>query len=86
MSRLAVVVGCEHYEDDLISDLKYADRDATKFVEVSLVTFPADRFARVTGVKSYIEPKPVVVDWKEVARADFERLSREMTKGNRSGW
>jgi hypothetical protein len=34
MSRLAVVVGCKHYEDDLISDLKYADRDATKFAEL----------------------------------------------------
>jgi hypothetical protein len=77
MSRLAVVVGCEHYEDDLISDLKYADRDATKFVEVSLVTFPADRFARVTGVKSYIEPKPVDVNaWKTYAWEDFEKLRR----------
>jgi Caspase domain len=34
MSRLAVVVGCKHCEDDLISDLKYADRDATKFAEL----------------------------------------------------
>jgi uncharacterized protein len=46
-------------------------------VEVSLVTFPADRFARVTGVKSYIEPKPVDENaWKKYAWEDFEKLRR----------
>jgi uncharacterized protein len=53
-------------------------------VEVSLVTFPADSRARVTGVKSHIEPEPAVLDWKEVALADFEMLRAAMTKGNRN--
>jgi HK97 family phage prohead protease len=57
---------------------------AVDLVEVSLVTFPANRLATVTGIKSG-EPEPVIVDWEEVARADFEMLSRTMTKGNRSG-
>jgi uncharacterized protein len=59
---------------------------AADLCEISIVTFPANARATITAVKAYVEPEPVVVDWKEVARADFERLSREMTKGNRSGW
>jgi uncharacterized protein len=59
-----------------------------ELVECSLVTFPADKFARVVGVKSYVEPLPVVVPYtmRELARADFEMLRKEMTKGNRQGW
>ena len=59
-----------------------------ELVECSLVTFPADKFAKVVGVKSYVEPLPVVVPYtmRELARADFEMLRKEMTKGNRQGW
>jgi HK97 family phage prohead protease len=59
---------------------------AVNLIEVSLVVFPANTRARVTGVKSYSEPEPVVVDWKEVARADYEMLRKEISKNNRSGW
>ena len=57
---------------------------AVDLVEVSLVTFPANARATITSVKAYIEPEPVVVDWKAVARADYNRLAKEMTKGNRN--
>jgi phage head maturation protease len=50
---------------------------AVDLVEVSLVTVPADSRARVTGVKSYIEPEPVDENaWKKYAWEDFERLRR----------
>ena len=51
---------------------------AVDLVEVSLVTFPANLRARVTGVKSYIEPKPVdeAAAFKIWAREDFEMLRR----------
>jgi HK97 family phage prohead protease len=54
--------------------------------EISLVTFPANSKARVLSVKSHAEPVPVPVevDWKAVARADYDRLAREMTKHNRN--
>jgi HK97 family phage prohead protease len=59
---------------------------AVDLVECSLVTFPADKFARVIGVKAYSEPapEPVVVDWKAHAMDDYLRLAREMTKHNRN--
>lgn len=47
-------------------------------VECSLVTFPADKFARVVGVKARLE-QPVVdeaVLMKRLAAADFEKLQR----------
>jgi phage head maturation protease len=55
-----------------------------ELVEVGLVTFPADQYARIVGVKAHIEPEPVIVDWKAVARADYDRLAKEMTKPNRN--
>jgi uncharacterized protein len=56
-------------------------------VEVSLVTFPANTRAVITAVKAYHEPEPLgAVDWREVARADYEMLRRTMTSQNRSGW
>jgi uncharacterized protein len=51
--------------------------------EVSLVTFPADRFARVIGVKSYFEPKPEMT-MRDLARSDYEMLCRTMTMNNRN--
>jgi len=49
-------------------------------VECSLVTFPADRFARVQSVKSaWLDEEPEPVDnWKRNAWEDFERLRRLM--------
>jgi phage head maturation protease len=45
-------------------------------VECSLVTFPADKFARVASVKSWhdTEPEDEAVLWKTLAANDFERL------------
>jgi HK97 family phage prohead protease len=48
-------------------------------VEISLVTFPADKFARVASVKACLEDEPVVDDaavFKEMARRDWQRISR----------
>jgi HK97 family phage prohead protease len=56
---------------------------AADLVEISLVTFPANRLATVTSVKTYVEPEPVIVDWEEVARADFERMRRLMDRNGR---
>ena len=56
---------------------------AIELVEVSLVTFPANRLATVTNVKSEVEAAPEMT-MKELARADFEFLWSEMTKGNRN--
>jgi phage head maturation protease len=53
---------------------------AIELVEVSLVTFPANRLATVTNVKSEVEAAPEMT-MKELARADFEFLRSEMTKG-----
>jgi uncharacterized protein len=50
---------------------------AVDLIEVSLVTFPADRFARVASVK--FEREPVVDEAqlrREWAKADFEMLCR----------
>ena len=58
---------------------------AIDLVEVSLVTFPANTKATVLSVKAHSEPVPEYT-MADLARADFEMLSREMTKGNRSGW
>jgi HK97 family phage prohead protease len=47
-------------------------------IECSLVTFPADKFARVISVKSCVEPEPVdeAAAFKRWAREDFEALRR----------
>ena len=48
---------------------------AVDLVEVSLVTFPADSRARVTGVKSRLEAEPEMT-MKDLAWADFLMLRR----------
>jgi len=47
-------------------------------VECSLVTFPADRFARVSGVKSWLDTEPIdkAALAKAWAMAGFEALRR----------
>ena len=45
---------------------------AADLIEVSLVTFPANSKAVITGVKSRTEEPVPIVDWKLAARADFE--------------
>ena len=48
-----------------------------QLVECSLVTFPADKFARVASVKAWLEDEPAEpMSWKEVAWEDFEKLRR----------
>ena len=52
---------------------------AIDLVECSLVTFPADKFARVASVKAWLEDEPEPVDenaWKQSAWEDFEKLRR----------
>jgi uncharacterized protein len=53
---------------------------AIDLVECSLVTFPADRFARVGGVKSWLEDEPVdeAALAKAWAMAEFEKMRRVM--------
>jgi uncharacterized protein len=61
---------------------------AIDLVECSLVTFPANRLATITGVKAAIEAPPAKPEYtmRDLALDDFKMLAREMTKGNRSGW
>jgi HK97 family phage prohead protease len=59
---------------------------AVDLVEVSLVTFPANARARVTGVKSGYEATKPEYTMRDLALADYKMLCRELTKGNRSGW
>ena len=55
--------------------------------EVSLVTFPADKFARVTGVKSAIDAPPAkTYTAADQVRDDWAMLCRTMNANNRSGW
>jgi HK97 family phage prohead protease len=50
---------------------------AIDLVECSLVTFPADKFARVASVKfAVIEPVEEAVSMKEFAIMEFEKLRR----------
>jgi HK97 family phage prohead protease len=56
---------------------------ALDLVEVSLVTFPANTKATVISVKARLDAKPEYT-MRDLARADFEMLAREMTKGNRN--
>ena len=48
---------------------------AVDLVECSLVTFPADKFARVASVKARREEDEAVL-WKKWAMADFQMLRR----------
>jgi uncharacterized protein len=53
-------------------------------VEISLVTFPADRFAKISSVKSWleVEPEPApAFTMLDLARADYEMLCPRNDKG-----
>jgi uncharacterized protein len=58
---------------------------AVDLVEVSLVTFPADRFARVGSVKSWFddEPEAEAMTMKDVAWMQFIELRRLMNGNGR---
>jgi HK97 family phage prohead protease len=60
---------------------------AVDLVEVSLVTFPADKFARVTSVKSWFEDEPQPVDeaaaMKEMARLAWEGMRNLANRNGR---
>jgi hypothetical protein len=49
-------------------------------VECSIVTFPADQFARVASVKQWVETDPVdeAAQWKNLAANEWEKLRRLM--------
>jgi uncharacterized protein len=86
LDGLSIGYRCTDYELHKAGSPARRTIKAVDLVEVSLVTFPANDRARVTGVKSHGEPEPEPMTMKELALADFEMLRREMTKGNRSGW
>jgi phage head maturation protease len=84
LDGLSIGYRCTDYELHKAGSPARRTIKAVDLVECSLVIFPANARARVLSVKADVEAKPVVVDWKEVARADFHQLAREMTKGNRN--
>jgi uncharacterized caspase-like protein len=43
MRRCALIVGCKSYDDELISDLKYADSDAAQFANILLERFGLEK-------------------------------------------
>jgi uncharacterized protein len=55
---------------------------AIDLVEVSLVTFPADRFARVVSVKSWQETAPEMT-MQDFAMMEFERMRSVMQRNGR---
>jgi uncharacterized protein len=57
---------------------------AVDLVECSLVTFPADKFARVASVKSGFDIEPVdeAMSMKDFAMMEFEMLRRTMCRHN----
>ena len=85
LDGLSIGYRCTDYELHKAGSPARRTIKAAELVEVSLVTFPANTRARITGVKSYIEPEPKPeFTMKDLARADFEMLAREMTKANRN--
>jgi HK97 family phage prohead protease len=58
---------------------------AVDLVECSLVTFPADKFARVAGVKSWLDTEPVdeAALMKAWAMAEWEKMRRLMNGNGR---
>jgi HK97 family phage prohead protease len=85
LNGLSIGYQCTDYEMHKAGSPARRTIKAVNLIEVSLVTFPANSRAVVTSVKAYSEPMPEpVVDWKAVARADYDRLAKEITKHNRN--
>jgi uncharacterized protein len=88
LDGLSIGYRCTDYEMHKAGSPARRTIKAVDLVEVSLVTFPANTRARVTGVKSRLEAEPEAeaVKLKRWAMADYEMLRRTLTKNNRSGW
>ena len=83
LNGLSIGFRCTDYELHGKDNPARRTIQAVHLVEVSLVTFPANRLATITGVKAQLETRPEYT-MQDLARADFEMLAREMTKGNRN--
>jgi uncharacterized protein len=86
LDGLSIGYRCTDYELHKAGSPARRTIKAVDLVEVSLVTFPANTRARITGVKSWQlepEPKPEFT-MRDLAWADYLMLSRTMTKGNRN--
>jgi HK97 family phage prohead protease len=88
LDGLSIGYRCTDYEMHKAGSTARRTIKAVDLVEVSLVTFPANTKATVLSVKSalHTEPLPEPMSMKDLARADFEMLRKELTKNNRSGW
>jgi uncharacterized protein len=85
LDGLSIGYRCTDYELNKAGSPARRTIKAVDLVEVSLVTFPANTRARVTGVKSYSEPEPKPeFTMRDLAWADYLMLSRTMTSGNRN--
>lgn len=78
LDGLSIGYRCTDYEMHKAGSPARRTIKSVDLVEVSLVTFPANIRARVTGVKAgYSEPEPVDENaWKKWAWEDFEKLRR----------
>jgi uncharacterized protein len=75
LNGLSIGYRCTDYELHKAESPARRTIKAVDLVEVSLVTFPADKFARVLGVKSYSEPEPIVDEAAAFKRWALEDLA-----------
>ncbi|MFY9952382.1 HK97 family phage prohead protease [Bradyrhizobium sp.] len=83
LDGLSIGYRCTHYELHGRDSPARRTIKAVDLVEVSLVTFPANTRARITGVKSGFEAVPEMT-MKDLAWADFQMLRATMTMTNRN--
>jgi uncharacterized protein len=83
LNGLSIGYRCTDYELHKVGSPARRTIKAVDLVEVSLVTFPANTRARVTGVKSGYEAAPEMT-MRDLALADYEMLCKEMTRHNRN--
>jgi HK97 family phage prohead protease len=83
LNGLSIGFRCTDYEMHKAGSPARRTIKGVDLVEVFLVTFPANSRARVTSGKAQLETAPEFA-MRDLARADFEMLAREMTKGNRN--
>jgi uncharacterized protein len=78
LNGLSIGYRCTDYELHKAGSPARRTIKGADLVEVSLVTFPANRLAAITGVKAYSESKPVdeAAAFKSWAMADVEKLRR----------
>jgi HK97 family phage prohead protease len=83
LDGLSIGYRCTDYELHAKGNPARRTLKAVDLVEVSLVTFPANSRARVTGVKSEVntEPLPEPMTMKQLAWMNFIELRRLMNTG-----